>query len=110
MAVIGSYHPRFRSVLVRGAQRKRRKITPRRKSIATRFFKNSQEASLNLKNLNAFATGLAESCLDMVSTVRGSGWVRRRGARFVNVFLMLMVDPSATADGTDCIQVINFDF
>src|SRR6185369_5442654 len=33
-----------------------------------------------------------------VSTVRGSGWVRRR-------HLGAKRDPSATADGTDCIQV-----
>ena len=45
------------------------------------------------------------SSLDTVSTVRGSGWVRSRDARFVNGFLILMVDPSATADGTDCVQV-----
>jgi len=30
--------------------------------------------------------------LDTVSTVRGSGWVRTRA------------DPSATADGTDCVH------
>jgi len=35
---------------------------------------------------------------------------RRRYTRFAKVFLLLIVNPSATADGTDCVRVANLDF
>jgi len=42
--------------------------------------------------------------LDTVSTVRGSGWVGSRSK-----YRILRTDPSATADGTDCVQAALLD-
>jgi len=47
--------------------------------------------------------------LDRVSTVRGSGWVQPNTQNHLDN-RMLIVDPSATADGTDPIQVQRLTF
>ena len=45
------------------------------------------------------------SFLDRVSTVRGSGWVNAWQSKLFGDIARSSFDPSATADGTDPIQV-----
>src|SRR6185312_15820872 len=45
-----------------------------------------------------------KSSLERVSTVRGSGWVNHPYAVINSKYRNLIIDPSATADGTDPLQ------
>ena len=58
----------------------------------------------------SFASNVIGRGLDTVSTARGSGWVNHQDQENINKSSASTSYPSATADGTDCVQVQNRTF